>query len=450
MSDNNQRGEAPERSMRSRSRAASAAAQNNVAPRAKSRSRAASVRPRRARALPQGEAAAAADGNAGAREEEEGGDGLPMDLDGGESAPAAAQPPAQQASSRELEELRAMMAQQARVLEALQARLVAADTPARGSTAVDAAARPAAAGTATPARSPDASPERTAASAAAAESEETDHRKEPRLTDLREYDGEAGDQLDEWAAELRRLNHYYQLKPKKARAFAVVRLRGAADTWWTSLGADGQAAITDVDQLVTALRGRFQPVTSERVARDKLARLRQGNRHINDYINDFNKLKAQIPSSSAGDMLYLFGAGLCKELHDKLQEHGVTDLGEAIKLVARIGALASARNDTHPSRLNQLEADVSTDLEGRIQQAVLNAMHQAGGLGAKTQTRRGYGASRGGRGGMGNRNGGDRPPMTIPGVPAAVLQQRKEQGRCFRCGAGDHRSTVCPNGISAN
>ena len=73
-------------------------------------------------------------------------------------------------------------------------------------------------------------------------------------------------------------------------------------------------------------------------------------------------------------------------------------------------------------------------LEQRIQQAVLNAMQAQGGngMGAKTQTQRGYsqerehrGGGRGGRGGRGGGRGGrfgmrSGPPV-VPGVPEQVV-----------------------------
>ena len=110
-------------------------------------------------------------------------------------------------------------------------------------------------------------------------------------------------------------------------------------------------------------------------------------------------------------------------------------------------------------------SDGAAALEDRIARSVLNALQSQGvgngsGLGAKTQTQRGYAeerkaGSRGGRGaarGRGGRfggRGGGGITYNIPGVPAAVVEQRRAAGQCLRCGSGDHRGMECPNAPSA-
>jgi hypothetical protein len=105
-----------------------------------------------------------------------------------------------------------------------------------------------------------------------------------------------------------------------------------------------------------------------------------------------------------------------------------------------------------------IDYDGDLSLDQRIERAVLNAMQTQRtanvgmpGVGAKTQTQRGYQQQRGGGRG-GNKFGDRRPPMQppqIPGVPDDVIQQRWADKQCLRCGAHDHRSMACPNGVSA-
>src|SRR5690606_4179868 len=88
-----------------------------------------------------------------------------------------------------------------------------------------------------PARSPRQQPRASATAGPASAQHSRFARKEPRAQDLREYDGAAGDKLDEWLAELRRTARLYRLSGEEAVEFAVSRLRGPADAWWAALDA---------------------------------------------------------------------------------------------------------------------------------------------------------------------------------------------------------------------
>jgi hypothetical protein len=286
-------------------------------------------------------------------------------------------------------------------------------------------------------------------------------RKEPRAQDLQEYDGAAGAKLDTWLDELSLARMLYELNAREALRFAVSRLRGAALQWWLALSSSAQDAIGSTDALATALRARFQPVTAARTAREQLDKLSQGSRSVNDYISDFQRLRTQLPSMAEDDALYAFERGLRRDLAEKLRVQGVETVQAAIAMAARVGGLtqtAAARPSLHQM---DMDDNGGASLDDRIQQAVLNAMHARdnGGMGAKTQTHRGYTQERGrggGRGGLQNGRGGrfgGRPPTgtpTIPGVPAAVVEQRRAAGQCYRCGSGEHQGRQCPNATSAS
>jgi hypothetical protein len=308
------------------------------------------------------------------------------------------------------------------------------------------------------------------AGAAAQEQQSRFARKEPRAQDLREYDGAAGAKLDEWLQELALAAYLYELNAREALKFAVSRLRGAALQWWLALNADARAAMGDADALGRALRARFQPVTTARVAREQLLALQQGGRHVNDYIADFQRLHTLLPSMAEEDALHLFERGLRRELAEKLRVQGVSSLQDAIAMAARVGGLLHAPTVPHgrTAAVNQMEVDDGdgASLGERITQlqATLNAMQaqraQGGagaGLGAKTQTQRGYANDRGGRGGarggrsgrFGGQDGAARVPK-VPGVPATVVEQRRAAGQCYRCGSSEHTRFECPNATSAS
>jgi hypothetical protein len=296
-----------------------------------------------------------------------------------------------------------------------------------------------------------------APAAAHAEPQSRFARKEPRAQDLREYDGAAGAKLDAWLDELALAGMLYELNARETVLFAASRLRGAALQWWLALGAGERAAIADAATLTAALRARFQPVTAARTAREQLDRLAQGSRGVNDYIADFQRLRTALPGMAEEDALYAFERGLRRELAVELRKQGVATLQEAIALVARVGGLlqATAAGGPHSERrssVHQMDVDdgdgAASSLDERIQRAVLNAMRErdggSSGLGAKTQTHQGYTQERrrGGGGGFG--------PPQIPGVPAHVMEQRRADNLCFRCGSGAHQSRECPNAASAS
>jgi hypothetical protein len=322
---------------------------------------------------------------------------------------------------------------------------------------------------ASPTHSPQSSPRvAESAAAAAAVAPAAPRRKEPRLSDLSEYNGASGDKLDAWLAELRRCARYYQLGGSEAVEFAVVRLRDSADIWWAALSSETQAEISSVEALAAALRGRFQPVTTARVAREKLHALQQGGRHVDDYIAEFQKLHAQVPDMAEPDARAQFMRGLRRELATKLEDADwesmplVTVISKAARIGGRTAPTVQPPTVMAKASVNQMDVDDGADMEDRIARSVLNALQSqssGAGLGAKTQTQRGYndrvgGAS--GRGGVrfgGGRGGrfGNRGSITynIPGVPAALVEQRRAAGQCLRCGSGDHRGMECPNAPSA-
>ena len=302
-------------------------------------------------------------------------------------------------------------------------------------------------------------------------------KKEPRAQDLREYDGASGTKLDGWLKELARCVDLFELSPRETVKFGASRLQDAALDWWQTLATSDKMAIRSFDTLAAALRARFQPVTTARVAREQLARLQQGGRGVNEYIADFQRLATQVGWASLGEenALFSFEAGLRRDIALELRKQGVTTLKDAIALAARIGGLmqhnapASAPH-SRPAAANQMEADGvdgAASLDDRIAKAVLNAMQAAqnggAGLGAKTQTQRGYqqqdshragGGRGGGRGatrssGRGGGRGGARPPPIVPGVPAHLVQQRWDAHQCLRCGQEGHTSHACPNTISS-
>jgi hypothetical protein len=260
----------------------------------------------------------------------------------------------------------------------------------------------------------------------------------------------------------------FELSDIEAVRFGVSRLREAARLWWSSLSGVDKAGVDSADTLGKAMRQRFQPVTAAHTAREQLDKLAQGGRSVNEYIADFQRLRARLPGMAEEDALFAFGRGLRRDIAIELRKQRVVTLVDAISLASHIGgvmgtvgAVTSGSVPTRPFGAAQMEVDdghaMSDVIEDRINRAVLNALQVQGvagaGMGAKSQTHRGYvGERRGGRGGRGGWAGASRggTGIAIPGVPTSVVEQRRAAGQCFRCGSADHQSRQCPNATSSS
>jgi hypothetical protein len=298
--------------------------------------------------------------------------------------------------------------------------------------------------------------------AAAASSQSRFARKEPRAQDLGEYNGASGAKLDDWLDELGAAVELYQLLQHEAVAFAASRLRDAARLWWNALGSEGKRAISSAEQLAAAMRARFQPITAAHTARVQLDKLQQGSRSINEYIADFQRLRTRLPSMAEDDALHAFKRGLRADISSELRKQRVTTLADAIDLAAHVGSEAAPQQNRQS--LHQMDVDDGSASRLDRIEAALNALssaHGNAGMGAKTQTQRGYSQERerrgGGRGGRGGQSGGGggrfgmrSGPPVVPGVPEQVVRDRYHAQQCMRCGQDGHRYHTCPNAISAS
>lgn len=125
--------------------------------------------------------------------------------------------------------------------------------------------------------------------------------------------GLSGAKLDDWADELGATAELYELSDTETVRFAASRLRGAAWKWWQELGPRKKAAISGGSSLVDAMRTRFQPVTAAHTAREQMDKLAQGARGINEYVADFQRLRAHLPNMQEDDARCTrMGGGQCR------------------------------------------------------------------------------------------------------------------------------------------
>ncbi len=155
-----------------------------------------------------------------------------------------------------------------------------------------------------------------AAAAAAAQSPGSQTTRAPPQARLKPskpdmYDGRAGTDVDNF---LFAVHQYCDLANEPSETsritFAASLLKGAAATWWRALASTqpGQLPATWQD-FCTLMKAQFQPINSVKIARDKLAVLKQVG-SVRDYAFRFRTLLLEIPSMAESEKLDRFVRGL--------------------------------------------------------------------------------------------------------------------------------------------
>lgn len=296
----------------------------------------------------------------------------------------------------------------------------------------------------------------------------------PRPTDLQEYTSvPGGPDLDRWIQQKTKLMRLYHMAPDDILSYTVSRLDGPAYEWWEQLGAEKQAELRGEGKIEAALKARFQSITSEETAHAQLAALRQGSKHVTEYIADFQRLLARLGERTDTKMImHQFTRGLSSNIASQLRALGVSTLQVAMDTAARVGNALVPVPTFHTSTpaplyakhiwSEQAEEQTYEDAVAHAAylQSELNALHmqspsfhpsshpsfshQHRGRGFRGSSN-GRGSGRGGRsrGGSGG-YGGRRPLPMMPGVDAQTVQQRMAEGACWRCGQPGHYANVCP------
>ena len=285
----------------------------------------------------------------------------------------------------------------------------------------------------------------------------------PRLPAPAAFEG-AASKLDEWRADLQQQMRYYHMTTDAQQLeFAAGFVRGAARDWWEHLDAAARPATWDA--LITALRARFQPVTTAETARAKLRALTQGKTSIHAYVSAFRALLVAVPTMAEDDRLFAFRSGLQPAIAMQLQVQGVNTLEAAIAMATRMGSFgdahaaaaagraasghfpaASSSSASAPmdlSNVEGLEGDSDetgasapeaglAELRAEMRQ-MLNAMRSARG-----------GSSGAGAGARGARGGFSSNLPRIPHLSPLQVKEYMDAGKCFVCGSTEHRSRDCP------
>lgn len=276
-----------------------------------------------------------------------------------------------------------------------------------------------------------------------------------RLPELPGYNGRGP--LTVWLNAMRHRFEYIEaegpLGESQKILTAAQHLTDAALSWWRHLHPR-PATYTAFED---ALRANFQHVDTELEARQKLARLKQGAKQsVQDYAVDFRQLQAALPSEAEATRTYAFLQGLrpalaslvwgrdprpqtlpaAIETSARLEAHG--QFSAAVAGVAPAAASCGTYGGSEAMDLSAM-AGGSEDSSEVTPMQLMHERLQTMQATLELQAAR-WAAS-------GTRS--DDPKQKkryarTPGVTAAEIQTRRDQGECYACGSADHIKRYCP------
>lgn len=277
-------------------------------------------------------------------------------------------------------------------------------------------------------------------------------------TALPRYDGARGGPLKAWLREVERITDMNGLDDDQQALLMRNRLEGAADQWWTALPKERRVDLSaDKDAFIAALTERFTTATSASQAMEELINLKQGGRHVDEYVAEFQRLTTLLPELNPAMVRHFFHRGLSAELAQEVdRQPASTPLPQLIALVTRIGAMyAAVRRDRPAASARQMDlGDALPGWSDSIERAVakhmeLYAMQES--FAARKRAFRAGGASIPTRAARFRAPTNEPLPLPkVPGVPPELVQKRRDARLCYRCGSKEHARHDCPNAVNAH
>ena len=130
--------------------------------------------------------------------------------------------------------------------------------------------------------------------------------------------------------------------------YAGSLLRGSALVWFRTMcsTAEHLAFISTWPLFCSELRANFCPTNMVKLARDRLAYLRQTSSSVRDYVREFRAVCLDIPALSADERLDRFTRGLKSHVRREVEVREPSTFEEAVKLAEKFD---SAQRSVYPS-----------------------------------------------------------------------------------------------------
>lgn len=276
----------------------------------------------------------------------------------------------------------------------------------------------------------------------------------PKIRQPSSFSGTMGFAVDDWISEMHQQFAYYDGRFTDDAAkirFAVAYFTGAAMHWW-----EHQPAVHSWNEFVSRLHGRYRPVHSAMLARQKLGKLRQRvGQSVNQYVSVFQNTLTPIVDMGDADQVHHFVNGLLGSIAAKVWEKHPTNLVEAIDAAVSVEAMSnygraaapsssasSSSSGAAPMDINNIEAnDEEVDpMMAMMQQFMATQQAMGAQLNALSAAPRHGGNHRGGKSNHGGRPKGDR----IDGLTPELIKELRAADKCFRCKEAGHKKDECP------
>lgn len=148
------------------------------------------------------------------------------------------------------------------------------------------------------------------------------------------YNGLRGDDPEVWLFQFNQYADINQLEEDARPKLAATYLEGNAATWWRSLVTQSEQNIS-WRAFQQGLISMFKPVNAKKIARDKLAGLKQNN-SVAKYNFDFTQLCLEINDISESEKLDKYVRGLKDKIRVEVELAEPTTLPQAMSKAQRI------------------------------------------------------------------------------------------------------------------
>jgi len=292
----------------------------------------------------------------------------------------------------------------------------------------------------------------------------------PKLRAPSTFSGSMGFAADSWISEMEQQFNYYggQFPNDVARIhYAAASFEGTARQWWEQ-HPDRSTTVAWTD-FVKAIRSRFRPIQGSMLARQKLGRLRMGDKHsVAAYVAVFQATLLHVTDMGVTDQIHNFVNGLTKRLQEKVWERQPATLAQAIDFAVSAEAWGNYSNGSSfipghrgfvaggssshatssPMDLNSIEMAEflaeGSDTVSSSSNTGLDASSIAALVSSAIEQKLNALSSF-------NHFGGQRKDR-VPGLKSDDIARLMKENRCFRCKQVGHRKgdPKCPGNKQKN
>ena len=250
-------------------------------------------------------------------------------------------------------------------------------------------------------------------------------RPRPRLPDPEKFDGSDLSLFPQFESQLRaklRIDEAAIGGPVEQIWYGFSRLSGkAASRIHPWIATYERTTDFTIEKFFDQLRAAFKDIAQQEKALDKLNSLRQGNRPFDEFLSEFDRL--------------LLEAG-----------------GHAWDGRVKKGYMKSALNYTIKDRMVALEEKESYEEFCRQVKGIADRLAELMGGRARPNTTTDGGSAKTTNNEADGADGAMDWEATVSAVQvrrakwvdSSVIEQRKKEGNCFRCGSSEHRIRGCP------